>query len=224
MLRRFNIQLILVLGAVIISTVIICISAISCSGGKITFETSFYFVCYRKSDNAVSAGSLSDTASSLGGAGYILYNKDSYYVTLSCYYTKDEADAVCSNLKKRDLDCTVLNIETNEYRLENQNAKNNQNLYIGNLNTLNSLSTLAYECANGLDTGEYSQSNAKQVLASIIDTLNGLKKNNENNCFTEIITSAIEECESVRGGYLYSKNMRYIQIALADRIINARLY
>lgn len=218
--KLLNLQMFIVLGVIVLTTVIICFCAVSCSGEKLTFEQTYYFVCYRMSDNAVSAGSLSNTASSYGGAGYIISHDNNYFVTFSCYYNGDEAETVCLNLKKYDLECTVLKIETDEYKLGNAD---NKNLYLGNLNTLNSLSTLAYECANGLDTGAYSQSKAKQILNSITDTLNGLLKSNPNNCFTESIQSAITECKNFGSGYLFSKNMRYIQIALADRIINAKL-
>lgn len=218
--KVWNLQMFIVLGVIVLATVIICFCAASCSGEKLTFEEPYYFVCYRTSDNAVSAGSLSDTASSYGGAGYILSYDENFYVTLSCYYKDDEAAAVCSNLKKHDLECSVLKIETKEYKLS---SRSNKELYLGNLNTLNSLSALAYDCANGLDTQSLSQSKAKQILTSITDTLKGLLKSNKSNCFTEPIQSALEECEKFGGGYLLSKNMRYIQIALADRIINAKL-
>ena len=215
--------MILTLGTILLATVIICFCAATCSGGKFKFEKTYYFVYYRMSDNAVSAGSLSQTASSYGGAGYVLYHNDKYYVTFSCYAKDEEATAVCSNLKRRDLECEVLKIEITEYKLQSRNAKRNQNLYLGNLNTLDSLSSLAYECANGLDTGEYSQEKAKGILATINDTLRGLLKNNENNCFTASIQSLIDECDRLSGGYLLSKNMRYIQIAILDKILHAEL-
>lgn len=221
--KGLNLQMILVLGAVILTTVIICFSAMSCSGGKLKFEKTFYFVYYRMSDNAVSASSLSDAVSSYGGAGYTFNHNKNYYVTFSCYYRDEEAQAVCSNLKKRDLECSVLKVEIKEYKLQNRNAKNNQKLYLGNLETMYSLSTLAYECANGLDTGDYSQAKAKLILSSIADTLNGLLKANENNCFTLNIKSLIDECERAGSGYLLSKNMRYVQIALTDKILHAEL-
>ena len=221
--KGLNLQMFLVLGAVILTTVIICFSAATCSGGKLKFEKTFYFVYYRVSDNVLSASSLSGAASSYGGAGYVLSHDDSYYVTFSCYYSDEEAEQVCSNLKKRDLDCAVLKIEVKEYKLQNKNAKKNQKLYLGNLDTLYSLSELAYECANGLDTGEYSQERAKQILSSMTNTLNGLLKTNKNNCFTFTIKNAIDECEKAGSGYLLSKNMRYIQIALADNILHAEL-
>ena len=210
------------LGVVLAATVIICFCAVTCSGGKLKFERTYYFVYYRMSDNAISASSLSDTAASYGGAGYILHYKNNYYVTFACYYKENEALTVCSNLKKRDLDCEILKIAIKQFKLGNRNAKNKQKLYLGNLNTMDSISSLAYECANGLDTGEYSQSKAKGLLSSITDTLKGLLKTNENNCFTENLRYLINECGKI-GGYLFSRNMRYIQIAIIDRIISAEL-
>ena len=210
--------------AVVAATVIICVCAVSCSGSKLTFNSCYYFVCYRIADNSISASSLSGTVSSYGGAGYILNYDGNYYVTVSCYYTSNDAETVSSSLKKRDLDCSVLKVETDTYKLNGYSAKNNADLYLGNLNTLHSLSVLAYECANGLDTGNFSQSKAKDVISSLKSGLNGLLKANESNCFTNKIEFLIAECEDKESGYIYSKDMRYLQIAVTDAIINAELY
>ncbi len=218
-----NLVFITAVSAVIAVTVIICVCAFSFSGGNVKFETSYYFVCYRSSDNAVSAGSLSSAVSSYGGAGYILDYDGNYYVTVSCYYRENDAKTVCESLKRRDLECNVLSVKTNSYPIKSYSAKRNAKLYQGNFNTLNSLSLLAYECANGLDTGEYNQSKAKDVLAAIKNGLNGLKNTNKNNCFTKALSDLIDECENLENGYLLSKDMRYLQIAITDKIINAEL-
>lgn len=210
-----------VAGAVL-AAVIICICAVSCSGGKLTFKADYYFVCYRITDNSVSASSLSSTVSSYGGAGYIISREENYYVTVSCYYERRDAETVCASLKKRELDCTVLEINTETYKLSGS-AKKNSQIYLGNLNTLNSLSVLAYECANGLDTGGFSQSKAKDVVTSIKTSLKGLLKSNESNCFTNGLNSLIAECEDKERGFLLSKDMRYLQIAIVDFIINVQL-
>lgn len=215
-----NKQLLFALAAVVAATVIICVCAAVCSGGKLTFKKTFYFVCYRQSDNAASAGALSDAASGYGGAGYIIEYGGNYYVTLSCYYDGGEAETVCSNLKKRDWDCSVLEIETDKYPLRRRGDKE---LFLGNLNTLCSLSSIAYDCANKLDTGEYNQSAAKSVMSSIISTLNGLIEANKNNNFSRTLEGALKDCETAEKGYILSKDMRYIQIAFADIIINAEL-
>ena len=211
-----------VAGAVI-AAVIIIICAVSCSGGKLTYKSTYYFVCYRITDNSISASSLSSAAANYGGAGYILNYEENYYVTVSCYYKKNDAEAVCTSLKKRDLDCSVMEIKTDKYKMSSS-AKSNSQLYLGNFNTLNSLSTLAYECANGLDTGEFSQSKAKDVVLSIKTSLKGLLNSNASNCFTNDINFLIAECEDKERGFLLSKDMRYLQIAIIDTIINAELY
>ena len=214
--------MLLVMGTILLTTVVICLSAVSCSGGKLKFERTYYFVYYRMSDNILSASSLSEAVSSYGGAGYVFAHDNYYYATFACYKTQDEADQVISNLKKRDLECNALKVEIKNLRLQNRNAKKNRELYLGNLNTLDSLYSLAYECANGLDTGNYSQQKAKQILSSISDTLNGMLKNNSNNCFTQNIKSLIDDCDRA-GGYLLSKNMRFIQISIADKILHTEL-
>lgn len=220
---RQNLKFICAVTAVVLVTVAICISAVSCSGSKITFESCYYYVCYRITDNSVSAASLSGTVTSYGGAGYILnYDKD-YYVTISCYYGESDAQSVCASLKKRDLDCSVLSVETDSYKLKNSYAKKNAELYKGNLNTLHSLSVIAYECANGLDTGEINQIKAKDILLNIESGLNSLLKANPDNCFTYNLSYLIALCEDKESGYLYSKDMRYLQIAITDPIINADL-
>ena len=215
---------VIALCAVITATVILCACAVSCSGKKLFFEAEYHFVCYRLADNTVSASSLSDTVSSYGGAGYILNYNGSYYVTVSCYFNENDAQSVCDSLKKREHDCSVLSAETPDYKLKSPNARRNGELYLGNLNTLNSLSVMAYDCANALDTGEYNQQKAKSVVSAIRSGLNGLLKNNSSNCFTDRLNSLIAECEDKESGYLYSKDMRYLQIAVTDVILTAELF
>lgn len=209
---------------IIAATVILCVSAISCAGQKLVFDAEYYFVCYRLTDNAVSASSLSDTVASYGGAGYILNYNNRYYVTVSCYYKESDAQSVCDSLKKRELDCMVLYAQTPDYRLKSRFARSNAQLYLGNLNTLNSLSVLAYDCANALDTGKYDQSKAKSVVTSIENGLNGLLKTNSGNCFTEVLINLLAECKDKESGYLHSKDMRYLQIAITDCIISVQLF
>ena len=94
---------------------------------------------------------------------------------------------------------------------------------MGNLNTLDALSALAYDCANGLDTGEFTQSKAKEVVSAIKSGLNGLLAANPSNCFTEKLMRLCAECDDKQKGFLYSKDMRYLQIALTDTVINTVL-
>lgn len=209
--------------AVALVTVIVIIAAFSCSANKLTFKSTFYFVCYRTEDNAVSASSISGAVSNYGGAGYILEYNDAFFVTVACYYDDKDAKTVCESLKKRDMECEVVKISTDEYSVAGNSSANNK-LYLGNLNTLQSLTTLAYNCANAIDTGEYGQTQAKSVIADIRNTLKGLLTANADNCFSGEIRRLIAECDNVSEGYVYSKDLRRLQIAITDSIINIKLY
>ena len=219
-----NSPFIISVAVVLTATLVIIIGAISFGGVKIEFETEYHFVCYTVRDNSISADAISDTVSSYGGAGYVLEYGGDYYVTVACYYTENEADRVKHNLLKRGLNCSVLSVETDKYSLKSFGGRGKEKLYIGNLNTLYSLSELCYKCANGLDTGEYNQTLAKGVLSDVTSGLNGLNMANSDNCFSGEIRRLIAECEAVNDGFLYSKDMRKLQIAIVDTIINIDLY
>ncbi len=210
--------------AVVAVTVIICIAAASCNGGKIHFKSCYYFVLYSMEDNSVSAGSISSAVSDYGGAGYILEYNGVYYVTIACYYEEKDADRVCAELQNRAFGCRVLEVETDEYRLQSTGAKKYAKLYEGNLNTLHSLSKIAYECANFLDTGEYGQEKAKSVLKNLKSGLEGLIANNQNNCFTTELNRLKALTEDAASGYIYSKDLRKLQIAILDTVINITLF
>ena len=206
-------------GGVILATVIICVCAFSFSKNTVNFKATYYFVCYKMTDNAASASSLSGAVSSYGGAGYILEYDGIYYITVSCYYTLSDANEVCNSLKYKDLNCNILEAKTGDCKLLGRDAKKNSELYLGNFNTLNSVSSLAYECANKLDTGEYDQVKAKEIFKSIKSGINGLLISNPNNVFTEKLNMLSAECDDREKGFIHSYDLRYIQIAIIDCIL-----
>lgn len=208
--------------AAVSATVIICICAVSCGGRRLDFSACYYFVYYTVRDNAVSAGSVSVAVTDYGGAGYVLEYDNEFYVTVSAYYNENEADSVCKSLKKRNLDCKVLEVCKDDYKIAGLGK--NAALYKGNLNTLHSLSQMAYECANALDTGKYGQSAVKSVVADIKTGLDSLISANSDNCFFEELKRLSVICNDLYGGTVYSKNLRALQIAVCDTIINIKLY
>ncbi|MDE5729617.1 MAG: hypothetical protein K2I20_05550 [Clostridia bacterium] len=210
--------------AVFAVTILIIVCAVSCNAGKIHFKNSYYFILYSMEDNSLSASSISSAVRDFGGAGYILEYNGVYYVTISCYYEKKDADKVCAELQNRAFGCRVLEIKTNEYRLQSAAAKKYAKLYEGNLNTLHSLSKIAYECANFLDTGEYGQEKAKSVLKNIKSGLDGLASTNTNNCFSNELSRLKALTDDTANGYVYSKDLRKLQIAVLDTVININLF
>lgn len=205
-------------------TAAIILSVIFCGNSTIKFEAEYYFLCYSVRDNALSADAISDTVSNYGGAGYVLEYGGDYYITIACYYAENEANRIKQNLLQRGLACSVLSVETNNYSIQSLAVRGKEKLYLGNLNTLHSLSELCYKCANGLDMSKYNQSAANSILADVKSGLNGLKIANGENCFYGEIRRLIAECEAIESGFLYSKDMRKLQIAITDTIINIELY
>lgn len=210
--------------AILVVTLAIIVCASAMGGANLVFERDFYFVCYTVRDNALSADAISDTVSSYGGAGYVLEYGSNYYVTVACYYTENEAKTVKNSLLRRGLNCSVLSVSTDEYPIKPADLKKFKTLYEGNLKTLDSLSELCYRCANKLDTGEMGQSSAKEVLKNVKDGLKTLKNANPSNCFTGELGRLLTGCDAAGEGYILSKSMRKLQIAIADCIINIDLY
>jgi hypothetical protein len=159
----------------------------------------------------------------LGGAGYIVKCGDKYYITIACYYDEEDAQSVCENLKGKLYSCDVLEVEVKNLSVSG-NAKNNANKYSGNLTTLHSLSKICYLAANGIDSGEYDQTKAKGALDGVMRSLNGLLADNVSNPFTSELARLIAECEDVYyGGYVYSRDVRKVQVAITDCIANINL-
>lgn len=61
------------------------------------------------------------------------------------------------------------------------------------------------------------------MINNIKNTLNGLLMSNPDNCFSEEIRRLIAECSDASEGYVYSKDLRRLQIAIADSVINVKL-
>jgi hypothetical protein len=180
-------------------------------------------VYFKEQEDAYSASSISSAVQSYGGAGYVIEYGGKYYITVACYYSDKDAQSVCFNLLGRGLKCGVININVSGKKLTTSFAKNNKQKYEGNLNTLHSLSRICYEAANKLDEGEYSQSQAKGALEGVMDSLNGLLRSNEGNPFTSELNYLIAECEDVYYGFVLSRELRRLQIAITDCIVNINL-
>ena len=219
-----NLPFFISVAAAVTLTVAVIICAASCNGKKIEFKSAFYLVCYSVEDNSLSADAISDGVEGFGGAGYVFEYGDGFYVTVACYYKENDAERVQKSLMRRGLQCFVLTAERKEYAPKSRLSKNKEAVYAGNLNTLFSLSKVCYECANKLDTGEYGQDAAKSVLADVKKSLNGLKLANSANCFSEELRRLSAECSAAGEGFVYSRNLRKLQIAIADTLINIELY
>lgn len=202
--------------------IILCFALPSCAG-NLGFKTTFYYVCYNSPSDAQSASSISNVVHSYGGAGYIIKSGGNYYVTVSCYYVDRDAESVAATLNKKGLSCSVVKVEAGDYEMRGS-AKRYGEKYKGNLETLLSLSRLCYDLANSLDGGSCSQSTAKSLLGDVKSGLDGLARINTANCFTAELDALMAEYSDVSSGYVFSYDVRRMQIAICDCIANIRLY
>lgn len=183
---------------------------------QLTFSQEYFFLCFKAVDNAVSASSLSETVNSLGGAGYILEYRQSFYIVISCYYDEQSALNVKNNLSSKLIDCILLNAK----RSDSEVKPSEYSQFYGNLNTLNELSKVAYACANSLDANECSQNNAKSVLSDISSNLSWLLKNNSGNKFESELRRLLAECELADDDFILSRSLRKLQAAIIDTVLN----
>lgn len=203
--------------------IIIIISVVPSCTSKIDFSAKFYYVCYNSPNNAQSAASVSGVVHSYGGAGYIVEKGGNYYVTVSCYYNEKDANTVCANLNNKGLACAVMRVQTGSFTLPSS-AKDKAEIYSGTLKTMYSLTVMCYDLANGMDSGEYTQTSAKSLLGEVRTGLQSLYNANQSNCFTQEISALLAECDDASHGYVFSYDVRRLQIAIADSIIHAQLY
>lgn len=215
----------IIVGAVItvVLAVIILLCALPSCGEKLDFSATFYYVCYNAPDNAHSAGSMSSVVNSYGGAGYVVEQNGGYYVTVSCYYEQRHAESVCSTLEKKGLNCFVLKVEADGYKLKG-NAKKNSEKYEGNLNTLLDISKMCYNLANAMDGFSCDQAGAKTLLCDLRTGLDSLARQNTGNCFSHEIAALKARCADVSYGIVLSRDVRALQIAVCDCIANIKLY
>lgn len=185
----------------------------------LNFSACFYYVCYDSPNDSTSASSVSSLVHSYGGAGYTVMADGCYYVVVSCYYDEKDAQSVCKTLSAKGLNCSVKKVEAGDYQLD-QNQKDLTQKYTDNLNTMLSISRMCYELANGIDGYSCGQDKAKGVLSSIRISLEGLACSNYGNCFYDEICNLISECDDAVEGYIFSCDVRRLQVAVCDSITN----
>ncbi len=187
------------------------------------FSACFYYVCYDAPNDSASASSVSSLVHSYGGAGYTVEADGCYYVVVSCYYEERDAQSVCKTLNAKGLNCSVKKVEAEDYQLH-RSQKNLSKKYTDNLNTMLSISKMCYELANGIDGYSCGQDKAKGVLSSVRLSLEGLARSNHDNCFYDELCNLISECDDAVEGYIFSCDVRRLQVAVCDSITNVAVY
>lgn len=190
----------------------------SCGYG-LDFGAKFYYVCYKCPSDALSVSSISSLVESYGGAGYIVQVDGVNYVTVSAYYGEEEALSVQSALAEKQLSCQVVEVSRTDYSLPFRLRQNAQ-YYAQVLGALYSLSVMCYDLANDMDGLKVGQSAASAVLDGVQTSLDGLSKSGKGDEFCAQFSYLSAQCEDVNFGYILPGDVRRLQIAICDAIIN----
>ncbi len=207
-----------ILAIIMIIAASIIAAAPSCNS-SIQFSVNYYFVCYKSTDDAYSAGSISSSVQSYGGAGYIIRLGGEYYVTVACYYSVEDAQSVCNSLYNAGLSCQVVEASVQSYDIPHALSADRESI-VGSINSLNQLGTILYEAANAVDSGLMNNTAARGVLTDVRSTLNGLSAANADNALYDEIEYIIALVDNINGGYIYARELRALQIAVCDCILN----
>lgn len=204
-------------------TVMICLLPTCGSNSTLICKNNFYFVYCGAADDGNAILSDCITAQSWGGAGYDFCYNEMHYAVVACYYSQTDASAVRNVLLSSGKSAEILEVKTEAYKLMTSFAVKNKELYEGNLKTLYSASSVLYECANGRESNAVKPEGAKECLNAVYDTLCGLYKANEKNCFTTGLERIVAQCEKTKYGSFSTGEIRALQVQIIDLIINIQL-
>lgn len=218
--KRLKAVAFLLLSALILPLVL---AASSCSDESIFYTATFYFVYCYEADGEDEAETLAGAVRSIGGAGYTLSYGGKYYIAASCYYSRTSALSVCESLNRRGLSCGILTAERESFSLTTSSARKNSQSLKGAIDSLYGFGKVLYECAASLDAGG-SQSEAKSAVRSAQSVISALLRSDSCACFSPYLNYIYALCsDMVYSGYVYSRDVRYVQIASVDCILKITL-
>lgn len=185
---------------------------------KIPFVHDFYFVCRYHTDNEVSGVAISDSVKNNGGAGYVWEYDGRINVVVSCYEKQQDAQYVCQKLNERGENCDVKEIHTKQVTLQKRN-KNYREKIVGIYTTLYENFGLLYRTANLLDEGECTIEQAQNTVIIFKNQLQTLKKQGIDVTLSLRLDKLLGYCDDTLGDIVMARNVRFLQVALADEMI-----
>ena len=216
-------RIIFLIAAASVAFAVVLIASLSSCSYSVSCDYRFYYVCYDCPTDAVSASSISSLVESYGGAGYIVQSEGEYYVTVACYYDERDAQSVAQTLIKKQLNCQVIEVERQSFTLAPSRRRYAEK-YLATLATLRQISAVLYDLANAVDSLSCDQVGAASVLSDVETTLEGLERDNTANCFAAETGALLAECRDANYGYILARDIRRLQIAVCDAIINTEIY
>lgn len=197
------------------------VSVLACFAGaaaKIEVGKTYYLLTLGEYDGPAAEEEGNYGQSVTGGAGYLWTNGEREYVVLACYLKEGQAQSVAAALLQKGIGTEVfpislqqLALRASEDRADGERLSNAVGVADGVLQGL-------YQTANGLESGEYSQRQAKALLAELADRLRrqeqvvfaGEKGSYVMALARETRIRLEEICEKI----IYARDIRYVLVSL----------
>ncbi len=175
-------------------------------------DTTFYFLVLPVEDKTVSAWSQNVYVS--GGAGYVFTHEKQDYVALASYPTQAVAEGVQGTLQEKGQEVLILPLTLNALYFVGRENVEAQASVEGTVTTLLGCTQLLYNTANGVDSGQYTQNEARAVIDELKRVLVGLQSEGLA-AFDNLLGGAVKECTAMTSGIIYAKDIRYLQLSLS---------
>lgn len=182
-----------------------------------------YFFLVRDCDT-LTAGVVAGDSYLAGGAGYLLEKENA--VVLACYYKKTDAEFVEGAMSAKGVEVRVLSREAEDLTLNGKKAAEKSRVE-ANASTVDEISHILYDTANGLERSSVTQEAARAALSGVVKSLSGLATDNGEGVYAlwnVELRRAMRRGRELASGILYSKDLRYLQIELCFAVLNMKEY
>ena len=217
-------------GTVFVAALLIFIAALSFFVGAfewngkstVRLALTYHFLVVRCESATV--GAVAGEAYLAGGAGYLLENEN--LVVLAGYYRKEDAAYVGDTMSANGVEVSILTRPLDDFSTGREHAAERAAV-AGNLKTLDAVSRLLFDAANGLERGSMSQEEARTAVRGAADSLKGLAEGNGGEYFglwnVELLRGQ-RRARELSSGLMFAKDLRYLQVSLLFTILRAPAY
>lgn len=215
--KEYCVKSLFVLGMVTLVSAFIIgyFAAMSVRMKHFTVDRTFYFLSVRADPGTVSVAAKSEYSE--GGAGYTFTSGKNNYVALAGYNDEREATIVRDNLKAKGKECEIVPLKVDSFYFTDKKEVAVYEETRGFVNTLLSCVDLAYETANRLEEGRFTQKEAGRVLGEIGGVLEGAEATNVPAA-AKLAREGSEKCDEITEDIIYAKEVRYLQLMLSEGI------
>lgn len=170
---------------------------------------------------SVPSRELAESVRAMGYAGYILRYDGMYYVVATLSATNGEAQSHAGSFEERGVSAGVFTAERLYFELENYNAESNSRLYGQNIDSLDSIISELYDCAEILQ--REGASSVREKMISLHNEIASMCAENISNCFTRPLSELAVLSAECAYGIIHIRNIRYLATAVADVVMNISL-